>query len=330
MASSEQLEREAEATRARIAETLAELRMRIGPGQIAEQAFDYARDNGGGEFVRRLGRQIADNPLPVALTGAGIAWLMAAQRRDGGGGEPRTVETTSTNEWDRTAAMAKKTERTTRRAGDNAESAGGEVRQAGSQAYGHGRGIAESAYEAGAATASRAYDKASELAGSAYESASEVGTRAGATAAEAYDRAREAVERSAESAAHGTRGLAKFVRDEPLVLAGLGVALGALIGALLPMTKAENRAMGAASDQLKRDAREAVREQWEHGKAAAEDVRDKVMDAARRVADDVEAAARDTDAGGADGHGTDTAGAQASLVPSEEETKAAAKVQPNS
>ena len=71
MASSEQLEREAEATRARIAETLAELRTRITPGQIVDEAFDYARGSSGGDWVRNLGRQLADNPLPAALMGAG-------------------------------------------------------------------------------------------------------------------------------------------------------------------------------------------------------------------------------------------------------------------
>jgi ElaB/YqjD/DUF883 family membrane-anchored ribosome-binding protein len=81
MTSSGQLEREAEQTRSQLAQTLDELRERITPGQLVDQAVDYARDSGGGMFVRNLGRQTTANPLPVALIGAGIAWLMLSNRR---------------------------------------------------------------------------------------------------------------------------------------------------------------------------------------------------------------------------------------------------------
>src|SRR4051812_20537028 len=81
MTTSEQLEREAEATRAQIAATLDELRGRMTPGQVVDQLVDYARDSGGGEFVRNFGQQGVGNPIPVTLVGAGLAWLMMASRR---------------------------------------------------------------------------------------------------------------------------------------------------------------------------------------------------------------------------------------------------------
>jgi hypothetical protein len=136
------------------------------------------------------------------------------------------------------------------------------------------------------------------------------------------------MERSMSSAMQGTRGLTKFMQEEPLVVAGLGIALGALVGALLPATDIENRAMGEASDRLKSGAREAAREQWERGKDIAEDGWDEAKDAARRTWEDAKAEAEksweDTKrhAGDrADGHAGDVTGADASLVPSEEEKK---------
>jgi Protein of unknown function (DUF3618) len=81
MTSSAQLEREAEDRRAQLAQTLDELRERITPGQLVDQAVDYAKDSGGGMFVRNLGRQTIGNPLPVALIGFGMAWLMLANGR---------------------------------------------------------------------------------------------------------------------------------------------------------------------------------------------------------------------------------------------------------
>ena len=62
MTTSEQLERETEMTRAEIVGALTELRERMTPGRIVDEAFDFARDGRAGQFVRNLGRQAADNP----------------------------------------------------------------------------------------------------------------------------------------------------------------------------------------------------------------------------------------------------------------------------
>jgi ElaB/YqjD/DUF883 family membrane-anchored ribosome-binding protein len=305
MASSEQLEREAEATRARISATLAELRTRVSPGHMLDEAIDYARDGNGADMVLNLGRQATDNPLSVALLGAGLAWLMLAQRRsrDGkafrttkGDGSVATTEPASLSEpTDRTTAMASKMDKTTRRVSRKAEDA---------------------------------TDQASEAATSAYERASGMMDRARETTTETYGRARDAMERSVSSAMEGTRGLTKFMQEEPLVVAGLGIALGALVGALLPATEIENRAMGETSDQLKRDARAVAREQWERGKDIAEDGWDEAKEAARRTWEDAKAEAekswddvRQEADSRADGHAGDATGADASLVPSEEEKK---------
>jgi Protein of unknown function (DUF3618) len=78
---SEQLEREAEETRALLSGTLDELAARITPGQVLDQIIDYARDGPAAEFLRNLGKEIRENPLPVILIGLGIAWLMTSGSR---------------------------------------------------------------------------------------------------------------------------------------------------------------------------------------------------------------------------------------------------------
>src|SRR6266567_5779086 len=81
MSTSEQLERETEEERARISETLDELRARMTPGHVVDRLVDYATDSSGGMFFRNLRQQAVDNPVPVALVGAGLAWLAIAGRR---------------------------------------------------------------------------------------------------------------------------------------------------------------------------------------------------------------------------------------------------------
>jgi Protein of unknown function (DUF3618) len=76
MTHSEQLERETESCRNELADTLDELRARMTPGEVVDQLVDYAQNTTGGLFFQNLKQQVASNPLPVALMGAGFAWLM--------------------------------------------------------------------------------------------------------------------------------------------------------------------------------------------------------------------------------------------------------------
>src|SRR6266850_910793 len=78
---SEQFEREAEETRWQLAGTLEELRERMTPGRVVDQVVDYTRDGPAAEFLRSLGREVRENPMPLVLIGIGIAWLMLATSR---------------------------------------------------------------------------------------------------------------------------------------------------------------------------------------------------------------------------------------------------------
>ena len=75
---SEQLERKAHQVRTRLTETLEELGAGMTPGQVVDQLADYAREGPAAEFFRNLAREIRENPLPLALIGAGVAWLIIA------------------------------------------------------------------------------------------------------------------------------------------------------------------------------------------------------------------------------------------------------------
>jgi hypothetical protein len=266
MATSEQLEREAEKTRAQIVESLDELRERMTPGQFVDQAFDFARDGRAGQFVRNLGRQAAENPLPVALIGAGIGWLMIGgrvSRRDG-----HAAVSDASRDAARTGQELK--DRTTATVGGMAEGVketardwSGRAQESTSDIAERARGMASSAYDQGAG---------------AYEAT-----------ADALGRSASAVSRSASSVGSNAAGsagsIAQFLKDEPLVLAAIGVALGAAIGAVLPASEAEDRLMGDTSDALKQGAAEATQEQWEKSKKVAQTAADKAWDGAKQEAE---------------------------------------------
>jgi hypothetical protein len=76
----EQLEREADSARSAVEGTLAELELRLSPGQMLDRVMDVVKRNGG-EFGDNLLVQVRNNPVPMIMAGIGVAWLMAASKR---------------------------------------------------------------------------------------------------------------------------------------------------------------------------------------------------------------------------------------------------------
>ncbi len=258
-----EIEREVEETRARLRADLADMRGRLSPGTMVDQALDYARASGGAEFTRNFGRQVRDNPLPIALIGAGIGWLMTAGR---GGGTGRDD-----------ALDARRMARST---------ANGAFAEADAARWGIGDTVASAMHAV--------RDMAGSVGGTAHAAADGVASAAGSM----VDRARHAGSRIGDGIASGSRtmhdtgaaavdGLGRMPQDverrilraaeeQPMVLGALGVALGALIGALLPATRLENQAFGDTADRLKEEAAVAMRGGMDGAKAAAHDVADNV------------------------------------------------------
>ena len=76
----EQIEDEIERTRADVGATIDAIQEKLTPGQMMDQALQYVRSSGAGDFGSNLGRAVRDNPLPVALIGIGVAWLAMGGR----------------------------------------------------------------------------------------------------------------------------------------------------------------------------------------------------------------------------------------------------------
>jgi ElaB/YqjD/DUF883 family membrane-anchored ribosome-binding protein len=258
MTRSEQLEREAEQTRIRLEDTLEELRGRMTPGHVLDEVIDYARDGKAGTFFRNLGQQTVENPLPIATVGVGLAWLMLASRN--GAGHRNGAS-------DGTAGES---------AGRALAAAGDSVSDAARQAASGTRSTVGSL----AGAARRARSRVAETAGEMQDATVAAGDAAAGRAAEAYDaaasrvrRATSAIGDSASGAgrqvAETTRGLVAFCREQPLVLAGIGLAIGALLGAALPASEAENRLMGPASDEARRRIGQVASQVTEAGAEAA-------------------------------------------------------------
>jgi hypothetical protein len=73
------LEREVVEERARLNATLDEIQNRLTPGQLVDEVLRHGR-GAGSDFVANLGRTLITNPVPTALVGVGLLWLLLAPK----------------------------------------------------------------------------------------------------------------------------------------------------------------------------------------------------------------------------------------------------------
>jgi len=286
MTSSEQLERETEEERVRIAETLDELRARMTPGHVLDRLVDYATDSSGGMFFRNLRKQLVDNPVPVALVGTGLAWL-AFSGRHGASSTGASADGLLSQTREKISAVGDKLAEGVKHAADTTSDTASELsdraRSAADELGQHGEAPASNPQDAGRETAGVVADKASSGYAAATAVAGDATTRArdaahsaidavGETASSAYDAAADRARRTGDTfqkaassvrvkATASGRSIMDFVSEQPLVVVGLGLAIGAAIGAASPSTATEDRLMGDTSDALKNEAADLAKEQ---------------------------------------------------------------------
>jgi len=295
MTYTEQLEREAEITRTHLSANLDELRGRLSPANVVDRLVGYVQDGSGRQFFHNLKRQIANNPLPVTLIGAGVAWLVMANGRASNGHATHT-----TYDGQRTSGERRAGERARRALGQASDSVSetsdelsarvhdGADRLRDAAAAGRDR-LGESRDRLGnsiRSTASSVRDTAEE----SYQATRDAAAGAYERASDAYEQVTDQASRTAAAMAGSIRSLgrgtaqtgqslAEFCREQPLVIAGLGLAVGAAIGAALPSTDTEDRMMGEASEDAKRKMREIASDAVDHAAAAGEQTLDAARDA---------------------------------------------------
>ena len=75
------IERDLGRTRARLDANIDTLQQKFAPADLVDQAMSYFKEGGGMEFGRNLGRSVRENPVPIALIGVGLGWLMLSGKK---------------------------------------------------------------------------------------------------------------------------------------------------------------------------------------------------------------------------------------------------------
>jgi hypothetical protein len=262
-----ELEQEARETRRRLGSTLDDLADNLTPGRLVDEVLTYSR-GGGASFLKGLGNSASQNPLPTMLIGLGAAMFLSGRGSFGGLQKSITDLFKASNE----DGQYPRGHRPVRSGGDNGAAAkvGGVVSDAMDYA---GKGA--DAVAASAADAARAARVAVRTAaGAASDAAETIRDRATSLGQGATELASAAAEGIAQEGAYlldkGQRlgselggELARLAREQPLVVAAAGLALGAAVAALIPRTKVEDEMLGDASDAVKHAAGDIAAEGFE-------------------------------------------------------------------
>ncbi len=245
---------EIERTRADMSETVDAIQDRLSPQSLKEQAKDRVKEATVGRARdARAGvvETVRANPLPAALTGIGLGWLLMSARQQS---QPRYRDDvyryrTPTNEYAREVDEYPVAPKYLPREGDEGTSAG--------ETLGHARDkVGE--------TATHAQDKAGDLAGRAQDKAGDVSSRA-------QNRASQLGSQARHQASRAGGGLQRMLNENPLTMGALGVGVGAAIGLAIPETSKEHEVMGEARDTVVEKAQEKAQEVQQSAKRVAEE-----------------------------------------------------------
>src|SRR5690606_36114898 len=244
--SSAELEREAEAVRAQMTQTADTLQQKLSPGQLVDEMTSYFKNSDGRVALDNFKAQVRDNPLPLALVGAGLAWLFM-----GGGPSSDRLAMHRRSRFERTDFGRYQNDYPEGHWEDDAregERAGDSMRRMAAGSYAGGSGFGEGSGDGSmmdrvSSAYSSATDAASSAAGAISETASSAAEAISETASRSWQRVRDTRHYASDSMHDAGSRAQRMVSDtldkEPLILGAIGLAVGAAIGAMTPRTRVE-------------------------------------------------------------------------------------------
>ena len=244
---------EIERTRADMSETANAIQQRLSPENLKEQAKDRVREATVGK-VEEAGSGITDaireNPLPAALAGIGLGWLLMSVSKQ----KAQRPRARRKPYYDHEYPPAYDASYDYPPRYDEREPSGPSA----------GREALERTRERAGETAVHAREKVE-------QSAAQVRDKTG----EIADRTQEKAGRLADRARHQTRraggGLQRMMRENPLTTGALAVGLGAAVGLAIPETRKENEVMGEARDTVVEKAQGKAQEAQQKVQRVAEE-----------------------------------------------------------
>jgi ElaB/YqjD/DUF883 family membrane-anchored ribosome-binding protein len=255
-----QIRREIAATRAEMGATVDAIQYKLDPNRLKAQAKESVREATVGR-AERLANEASDtareasttmmetikqNPLPAAMAAIGLGWLFMKSRESTTGSRPPYGAYSGEHYW---------------RGGYQGQPTYGGTTYQEQGGVGHAAG--------------QMREQAGERMGQAREQAGEMVGQVRDTAGEVVDQARERIGDLGSEAQYQTRRakgqFERMIDSNPLGVGVAAVAIGSVVGMMLPETEQEHRTFGPVKDRAMEQARGMVEDTQEKVRHVAEE-----------------------------------------------------------
>ena len=280
MTSSAQLQREADAARVGLADTLGQLRDGVAPSALSGEAIALVKDSGL-SILKALSDSARANPVPALLIGAGLTMLLTRTT----GSDVMGVATSTLKSAAATSAGAARSAASGLAGAASSAASGiaGAASGAASSVAGAASGVASSVAGAASGAAGAAKDAvkgaADRTANAVMDAAGTMSDRVAGTAVSAHQTAVDSMasvkdrlqsgldsgkaefdarrqqageladdvtDQAQTMAQQARQSFARLIEEQPILMAALGAALGAAVGAALPLSQSEKDLMGSS------------------------------------------------------------------------------------
>lgn len=231
----DRIEQDLARTRERMDNRLDELGQRLQPNQLVNDALSHVSGGSGADFTQTLIAKARANPVPAALAGVGIAWLLASNARQ--------AQPSRTDRHDLADRLRSAEAGVTRHQDEADDDHAGRLDEARARVLG--------------------------LVREASDTSATFRQRVG----EAVAAARQDLRHGASQAANrlGQARRAAPITGRTMALGGAAAAVGLIAGALLPISGTEQRTLGGTADRLRHTGREVAQDLVDHGAQVAGD-----------------------------------------------------------
>ena len=281
MTSSAHLQREADAARVGLADTLGQLRDGVAPSALSGEAIALVKDSGL-SILKSLANSARANPVPALLIGAGLTMLLTRTT----GSDVMGVATSTLKSAAATGVDAARSAASgvAGAASSAASSVAGAARGAAGSVAGAASGVAGAAKDAVKGVTDRTANAVMDTAASVSDRVAGSAMSARQTAVDSMVSVKDRVQSGLDSgkaeldarrqqageladeltdqaqtvAQQARQSFARLLEEQPILMAALGAALGAAVGAALPLSQAEKDLMGETGAKAIGVGREAL------------------------------------------------------------------------
>ena len=230
-----EVEEEVVAQRDQLDRTVEALKDKMTPGQLFDEAT-HAMGGAGQQVLAKFVEQAKENPMPLAVMGLGLAWLMSSSPRPSSRAAYGVAAATY-QEADGPGNLGD---------GKGGAAVGDAVHSIAEKAS----GLVSAAGHLAAGAGHRASDMTGTAGHALSDAAASVG-RVGQSAASDLNTALHgATERANSMTGQTQRQVLDLFQREPLIIGALGLFVGVALGAALPATSVEDEMLGPMHDRI--------------------------------------------------------------------------------